>query len=408
MNVYFITTNKITEHNNKDENKLYHLTYQDVFRRCGYNVKIINIDNDILPDDGKGVVFINIGGNASEKEVTNILDTLLCDNITNIFKTTNTKFVVTDISSVRESSRKTVICEVITKLLHRYTFLHNQCNVITNATSTCNTELYKVMSWEYFESFIVEQYFNKHIKVYDKLASFNDETVFRFLCYNNCMRFHRYLLVFKLYNTVMDFKQKICCSLREANIQSLVRCIIRNGQQKIFSKWLDLHQLIKLNSFFKKLPFTIDWEKKCSMYDKWDSVEIDTFNRTCIKIVTETTVTYQHAPHFLTEKTYKPILCKMPFIICGQPHSLEYLKSLGYKTFDAFWDESYDKIKDPEQRIDSIVDIVNHLSQLTEREFKQLLYSIMPIVEYNYQHSRQRVEETNRSIISFILQTTSY
>ena len=42
----------------------------------------------------------------------------------------------------------------------------------------------------------------------------------------------------------------------------------------------------------------------------------------------------------LTEKTYKAMMLKLPFIIVGSQHSLKMLQYQGYKTFDNLWDES--------------------------------------------------------------------
>jgi hypothetical protein len=61
---------------------------------------------------------------------------------------------------------------------------------------------------------------------------------------------------------------------------------------------------------------------------------------------------------FLTEKTFRAIYMGVPFMICGNPGSLELLKMLGYKTFPSVFDEQYDKIMSPVLAIDYIVDEV--------------------------------------------------
>ena len=50
---------------------------------------------------------------------------------------------------------------------------------------------------------------------------------------------------------------------------------------------------------------------------------------------------------FLTEKTFRAIYMGVPFIICGNPGSLELLRMLGYKTFPSVFDEEYDEIMSP-------------------------------------------------------------
>ena len=46
--------------------------------------------------------------------------------------------------------------------------------------------------------------------------------------------------------------------------------------------------------------------------------------------------------------------CK-PFVINGDKGTLKYLHSIGFKTFDKWWDESYDEIKDGWERFDAIL-----------------------------------------------------
>jgi hypothetical protein len=63
---------------------------------------------------------------------------------------------------------------------------------------------------------------------------------------------------------------------------------------------------------------------------------------------------------FLTEKTFRAIYMGVPFIICGNPGSLELLRMLGYKTFPSVFDEHYDKIMSP-------VLAINHVAMEVRR-----------------------------------------
>ena len=58
---------------------------------------------------------------------------------------------------------------------------------------------------------------------------------------------------------------------------------------------------------------------------------------------------------FLTEKTFRAIYMGVPFVICGNPGSLELLRMLGYKTFPSVFDEEYDKIMSPVLAINHVV-----------------------------------------------------
>jgi len=101
-------------------------------------------------------------------------------------------------------------------------------------------------------------------------------------------------------------------------------------------------------------------------------------------VVTET-VFYYDKLH-LTEKIFKPIVSKQPFMLLAAPGNLAYLKSYGFKTFDSVIDESYDDIKDPDQRIDAVVDQLNWYCNLTDAEKLDIAEKLEPIIEHNFHH----------------------
>jgi hypothetical protein len=103
---------------------------------------------------------------------------------------------------------------------------------------------------------------------------------------------------------------------------------------------------------------------------------------------------YQHPYPFLTEKTFKAILMKRPFVILGSPGSLAKLRELGFQTFEKFWDESYDHEQDPNQRLRQIVAITRDISQLDVAELQKLCYNMSDILEHNAEHYRQSFAKT--------------
>ena len=101
-------------------------------------------------------------------------------------------------------------------------------------------------------------------------------------------------------------------------------------------------------------------------------------------IVTET-VFYYPKLH-LTEKIFKPIVSKQPFMLLAGPGNLAYLKWYGFKTFDGIIDESYDSLIDDDARIDAVVDQLNWYCKLSAEEKQKIIQKIEPIVEYNFHH----------------------
>jgi hypothetical protein len=101
-------------------------------------------------------------------------------------------------------------------------------------------------------------------------------------------------------------------------------------------------------------------------------------------VVTET-VFYYDKLH-LTEKIFKPIVSKQPFMLLAAPGNLSYLRSYGFKTFDGIIDESYDTIQDPDQRTEAVVDQLAWYCNLSDTEKQDVIRAAEPIIEYNFHH----------------------
>lgn len=99
---------------------------------------------------------------------------------------------------------------------------------------------------------------------------------------------------------------------------------------------------------------------------------------------------------FVTEKTFRQMYYKHPFIVAAAPGFLTALKEAGYKTFSPYFDESYDTIVDPEQRMDAIVEEISRLSKLTAQQWQAIQQDIIPILEHNY-NLLLSMNETNTS-----------
>jgi hypothetical protein len=90
------------------------------------------------------------------------------------------------------------------------------------------------------------------------------------------------------------------------------------------------------------------------------SLPIKMYNTAYFNVVVETDIDYNNE-FFMTEKTVKALITGIPFVIVSTPNFLKNLKSLGFLTYDNFWDESYDAEIDYKTRIDKIVELCNNL-----------------------------------------------
>jgi hypothetical protein len=101
-------------------------------------------------------------------------------------------------------------------------------------------------------------------------------------------------------------------------------------------------------------------------------------------VATETV--YSGSRQHLTEKTFKAIALEMPFVLVAPAHSLEYLRTYGFRTFAPYIDESYDSIADPVLRIEAVTQILLEIQARSAAAKNALWQDILPTVEHNYTH----------------------
>lgn len=93
---------------------------------------------------------------------------------------------------------------------------------------------------------------------------------------------------------------------------------------------------------------------------------------------------YSHPVATFSEKTLNAIARYRPFILVAPPHTLEYLKHYGFKTFGIYWDESYDLEENHEQRLIKIFRLIDYIDNLPITTLRNLYQSMIPILEHNY------------------------
>jgi hypothetical protein len=117
------------------------------------------------------------------------------------------------------------------------------------------------------------------------------------------------------------------------------------------------------------------------------------YENTYFSLVTETSIPIKPFSYrfdantdvgrILSEKIFKPISLRHPFLVVSNPKTLELLRSLGYKTFSPLIDESYDDEEDIAKRLLMIVKEVKRLCELTPVELENFLIEAGKICDYN-------------------------
>ena len=89
---------------------------------------------------------------------------------------------------------------------------------------------------------------------------------------------------------------------------------------------------------------------------------------------------------FITEKTYKPLLLKSPFILLGNRFTLKFLRDLGFKTFDKVIDESYDEERSTYLRVSKALNEARKLCDKPLSECYSNLRALDDICSFNKDH----------------------
>jgi hypothetical protein len=163
----------------------------------------------------------------------------------------------------------------------------------------------------------------------------------------------------------------------------------------------DINQFISDDYKFSKeklLDFLKNYDNtKHYVYDyddlennKAESLNIHAHSNSFVNIITESL--FQNNSIFFSEKTYKPIYIMQPFILFGNPGSLKKLKELGFKTFDRWWDESYDDEPDFTKRFEKIIELlytisewsIDELYSKTQEMEEVLVHNFNTMMNYNY------------------------
>ena len=108
-------------------------------------------------------------------------------------------------------------------------------------------------------------------------------------------------------------------------------------------------------------------------YEKNEELFLSYYKTSNFDIVMETASDTDNQ-RFITEKTIRALAHGQPFVVHSGYHTLELLRSYGFRTYDTVWNESYDSIINPFERFGCLTDLIAHLinSDIFETHRSQL------------------------------------
>ena len=319
------------------------------FKKNGIEVNIITVE-DALKSDDEFIHYISLKEVLETENRFLYLSTELVEAINN----GQCKFVIWDHESQPHNQENS---DVISQKLKDAMIIPDNVIYITNNIHQKHQSDFKVIVWEYWEGWVSNQ---------SKLENIKPKK-------NNAKKF-------------------LCLNRRPTDTRTyFVRKMWEKGILDQFN--VSLGQVEGTDDFAKTTPYVYDslsgnfvdgeeGHKEVSWLCSWHQEE------SYLNIVSESVFDRPDTLD-ISEKTWKPIAMKMPFIIIGQPFILKKLREYGYKTFP--WDESYDEIVDPDKRMESIIDLVVALN--SRKDFVELIESCEDIVDHNFDLLKRRRPE---------------
>lgn len=113
-----------------------------------------------------------------------------------------------------------------------------------------------------------------------------------------------------------------------------------------------------------------------------NTINGDDIFKTCYQLIVETHATKSDTT-FISEKAYKPFVLGQPFLLWGDPHTIDALRWHGYDVFDKWIDHSYDTEWDPKERVKLLTAEVKRLNNLSKEQWTDMLYDMRDAIESN-------------------------
>jgi hypothetical protein len=221
----------------------------------------------------------------------------------------------------------------------------------------------------------------------------------KFLCYNRNVKAHRlYITAILMSKNLIDkgFFSMYMRGNHEHGLTEDTRYVFNMLEHYFPQTWQ--HAADVLDKNYDKFPITLSLrpDNAHNMHEITEE-DFEHYNDAYFGIITETKYFHDNPTnlnmlkadlsldgYLFSEKTYKFIAGKLPFIMVGVPGSLQALRDLGYQTFYPYIDETYDTIYDDEERMIAILVEIERLCGLGDDKWLIIQDKLQGIVEHNF------------------------
>ncbi len=191
---------------------------------------------------------------------------------------------------------------------------------------------------------------------------------------------HRLILLFKMYcDNLLDKSDWSC-------LQQLTPMIGHGVLHSSLNSYNLTLDSTTIDSICSLTPHQLQTESNATFdtVSAWTDVDTTPHQNSYFYVCTET---YVHGSYkSLTEKVFKPIINFQPFLFMAYPGALKLLRSLGFKTFEPFINESYDDKPDKIVRLDLIHNEIKRLCSMSKEEIHEWYWGMEDILIHNHNH----------------------
>lgn len=270
---------------------------------------------------------------------------------------------------IRLASIKNENVYVISRLETDQEFIHE---VIPN----CNFHYFDVWLYEFFYEYVDK--WSGFTKTLGKrnLKNFLNK---KFAVFSNRFEYDRFTFYCNLAkHGILDNAHYSFGNLSTTGKGSSARCFNNDELLASIAHYANNTKKQKIETWIKGIPYYL-----CSDPTNTHALEInDACNSSNLNIVIEN-FSNQH-DGFISEKTYRPMYLKKPFIVYSMPGCLEILRKLGYKTFHPYIDESYDLEDDVIKRRKLIFKEITRLNKMPYEDLQSLVTTMSAICSHNH------------------------
>lgn len=204
---------------------------------------------------------------------------------------------------------------------------------------------------------------------------------FRYLCLNNKFKDVRAIVLGHLLQTGLLAKGAV--SFRETGDEKPPgRQGVLAAARRSFPRFAT--DLDAFETFAPRLPLILDETEQFRQLVFGDTDGMA--SRASFALVTESEMSWGNVLR-LTEKTMKPFAAGQLALVAGNAGTLGLVRELGFVTFAPLVDESYDRIAEPEARLQAVLAEFDRLATMPASALERLLGDLRPALEHNLHHA---------------------